>query len=227
MAFWRPHADSEWRAHEEVRSILQTCCLGQQPAKIILENGLSEARFSILNDKTVQFRIAMPTEVEFTPLSLCFVTFLFSQRTCAFVGKVHEYIEPHVILHVPKRIAVAEGRSSFRVPITDHSKLTVRVKSEDDSAVWDARAIDLSLTGILIAFDAKDPPRLNVGSTVTVELRLGDQVVRAAGIIRRQDASNRYGIFFSHFVVKGEVRPPKDLRGMVRELERTWLQTRS
>ena len=225
MALWQSKKQAGDAASSDVQSILTASCTGHQPAKILLDDGLLETRFEAVAKDTVTFVLMQPTGTPVTPLSLCCVTFLSSERTCAFVGKVHKFAYPSLVLQLPTQISVAEGRVAYRVPITMDTGLKVRVKTQD-AVVRDVEAIDISLAGMLIAVAKTKSSAIAIGAELDVELRLDDEIVRVSGIVRRQAGANQYGIFFPDCVVKGELRPPDDLLRMVNVLERTWLRNR-
>ncbi len=87
-----------------------------------------------------------------------------------------------------------------------------------------ARALDVSLTGLLLEA-AADAPSWPVGTSLSLELQLGDDAVRLAALVHRCQG-RRCALLFPSVVADGDIAAPGTLRRMVRELERHWIHTR-
>jgi diguanylate cyclase (GGDEF)-like protein len=108
------------------------------------------------------------------------------------------------------------ARRAPRVPVGTGCKLRVEVSV--GGATWPARAIDLSIVGVLLEFPAGDPG-LSQGDRVTVQLRMGSVLVSLeASVARRQ--KRRYGLNFEFPDAEG---PTPNLAALVAALEREWI----
>lgn len=156
----------------------------------------------------------------------CVVTFRQGSRVRAFLvpvqGVEHLGDVKQLLLEVPTEILGADARTAFRVPILDPLWVSVRLRV--GKAWMRADPVDLSLSGVQV--DLPDGHGLQVDDTVLVDLSRDHRSVRLQGEVRRV-GTNRCGLFFASVLLKdGVLDPPEDLIGIVRELERIWIQER-
>lgn len=113
----------------------------------------------------------------------------------------------------------SDRRVGFRVPLTD-GDLDVSVKTTSKTVA--AKALDLSLTGILLELPEHT---LAADRQCTVTLSLNNHsVVLAATTIRTE--GNIAAMHFPTTVHGGELDPPDELVTIYRSLEQAWLKSR-
>jgi hypothetical protein len=128
-----------------------------------------------------------------------------------------------LVVRAPPEIA-SENRSGFRVPILKGSAPLVQILS-DESMLSTPRALDISVTGILVEFPPAEAPEFPIDTKVRLKIRFEDTALDLKGLVRRKQGG-RYGIFFPE-VIKGiHIEPPEALAKIVRKLEAIWLRQR-
>jgi hypothetical protein len=176
--------------------------------------------FDMLPDRTDSFPEA----------SLCSVAFVYGDFSYVFLASVlgfHERPAPEpsqLDLETPLQIAACKKRIRYRVPVFKDSGLEVHAIVEGGLLVR-ARALNLSLTGVLIEFAEVTDPHLPVGAGLHVTLGLGDQELGLAGEVVHTHG-HQYGISFRDAGGTLIPDPPEPLRKIVRMLERRWLLER-
>ena len=170
----------------------------------------------------------------FRQMSACAVSFFVGARGGVFLASVIDYIHepgapyPILVLEKPKDLTVTETRKNFRVPIVAESGLAVKIITEAGN-ICDAKAIDISFGGILLAISEKQNHGLKTGIEVQLRLELEGQEVYVRAEVRRaqkEAEKNTYGLFFPGSIVDGRVEPSDELSILVGKLERIWVRTR-
>ena len=217
----------------QIVSMLGAQCARLNTARIITSDLglLCQARFSALSAESILFELLDPPETAyFRPLSLSVVSFNSGSRHCIFLSSVIHFKEDEefrigqLLLRIPSDIIAAESRIAFRVPLGRDTELRVRVVDENGKT-WTPRAINISMTGILIEFPADDVPGFQTDDWLQVELRMNDHVERLKGFVRRCEGRG-YGLIFPEVLQGAEFDPPAALRTIVNTLERNWLRSR-
>ncbi len=161
--------------------IFQECCRKEEKAVILWPEymALSKAVFGKIEGDTFSFKNPSPLrESLMDPTITVSVTFSHLARIYAFVTwsvrlvqeEKEDGKETHLFMRIPSRIAVADSRSSCRVPVCADALLETKVFTRSGKA-FPARAVDICLSGILLQFE-DDPPRLEPKETVTLEMSL-------------------------------------------------------
>ena len=163
--------------------------------------------------------------------SSCWVSFTYRGDSGALFATVAGYRPeqspaPELELKLCSSIVSAEARMAYRVKVLPDSPLTVRVTTSD-GRTWDAGAVDMSVTGMLIKFGTEGDaaPILRIGTTIGIALSLHPNMVSLKAEVRRRVGSS-YGVFFHDVADEKGLLPPPALQWIVSELERQWLQDR-
>jgi c-di-GMP-binding flagellar brake protein YcgR len=150
----------------------------------------------------------------------------FAPVWCPQTG--HRYVEMNVKTKShPTEQSNCQGesnrREAFRVPLWGSCGLTVEGNLRGQSL--SARALDISLTGILLVFDADEAFELELGQPIQLTLRLdSDEQVLQAVFRRRQGEG--YGLYFPETMQHQHAQSPQRLNKMVMELQRRWVARR-
>jgi len=115
-------------------------------------------------------------------------------------------------------------RRAFRVQVADDTGLRLSV-ADATGQVQPARAVDVSLTGMLLEPSGEADLGWEVGAQLIVELQLGRDLARVSALVHRRHGQ-RYALVFPNVVVNGEVEPPEGLLRVIVGLERHWRRTR-
>ena len=210
--------------------LLNDCCLERTLASILWpERGvLCCGVFSEFSGDRVTFEIVSKYCSPFRAEASCCVAFNAQDRLHLFLGCVAKWHEvsrsgscPKLALAIRSEIVAAERRRGLRVPVLKDSDLHVEVRT-DDGQTWPAKAINLSVTGVLVEFPAGRGPELALGETVRVGLTLDNSTIELAAAVKHR-GHGPVGLFFHDTVVRETLRPPPALATMVQSLERQWL----
>jgi hypothetical protein len=205
-------------------------CTFRAPATIFLKDTgvVCKARFASHVVTTITFDVS--DELETAHLGqVCAISFAHGEKPLLFLTTVVDYCErqpgrpAQLVVSLPSVIVGVEKRGTFRVRVVDPAHgLDLEVTTEDGKT-WSPRLVDLSLTGMQIAFPTREP-ELTVYSRVNVLLRLKktDLCCQLRGVVRRRDGK-RYGLFFPEAVRGGEICPPEALRKLVEAVEQLWM----
>ncbi len=172
----RPH-----RIPPHIVELFQECCRKEEKAVILWPEymALSKAVFGKIEGDTFSFKNPSPLrESLMDPTITVSVTFSHLGRIYAFVTwsvrlvqeEKEDGKETHLFMRIPSRIAVADSRSSCRVPVCADALLETKVFTKSGKA-FSARAVDICLSGILLQFEG-EPPRLEPKETVSLEMSL-------------------------------------------------------
>ncbi len=116
---------------------------------------------------------------------------------------------------------MTERRIGLRVPLSSSSGLSTSITFGSQTCL--VTPLNLSLSGILIAFLGDTVYEMSIGAYVIVTLQLRDKTAVLNGVVRRRDG-NRYGIFFLDSIRHHELDPPDSLQVIFTMLERLWLR---
>lgn len=232
---WTEDVEAGGRAADadDIRRVLEACCKAGAEALILSfeDKSVCPARFLETGDEIVRLSVEGDLPSQLQPPTQCSVSLRFGQRNRVFIATVLA-IRPgemsggalELLLKIPAEIAAGDPRMAFRVPILkpDDLGLALRV---DATPVAEARALNLSLIGILIETPQGDV-RMSPDSSIEVSLRHGDvQVTLRAELRRRYD--RKLALFFPDVLEDGSLDPPVELRTIVRDLELLWLRQRA
>jgi len=215
----RPYPEEPPGADPE--RIVVECCAAGAPAVVTFRgNGAAvRAVFSSFRNERVELELTDEPRGELPEGSVCFVSFVHRGRPVNFTAPLRDARRERgrlcVRVAVPSQI-VSEGlRSAFRVPggPGDHGVDLVG----DDGITWPAELVNVSLTGMLLRF-AGEGPRLMPDQVVEISVKVADEAVRLAGVVRRVDPDG-VGVFFPDAVSGSEENP---LRRVVAAVERDW-----
>ena len=183
----RPETSSLVRPHKippHLMELFQECCRKEEKAVLLWPDymALSKAVFGRIEGDTFSFKNPSPLrESLMDPTITVSVTFSHLARVYAFVTWFVRLVqeegkdgkEAHLFMRIPARIAVADSRSSCRVPICSEALLETKV-IEEGGKVHKAKAVDICLTGILLQFEG-DTPALDPKESVALELSLSEK----------------------------------------------------
>ncbi|GEM_PF-3713284 len=164
--------------------IFQECCRKEEKAVILWPEymALSKAVFGRIEGDSFSFKNPSPLrESLMDPTITVSVTFAHLGRIYAFLSwsvslvqeEKEDGKETHLFMRIPSRIAVADSRSSCRIPVCPDTLLETKVITKSGKA-FPAQAVDICLSGILLQFEG-DLPRLEAKETVTLEMNLSEK----------------------------------------------------
>ena len=116
----------------------------------------------------------------------------------------------------------AERRNGYRAKVMRGMELNADMLC-GFNMVWPAKAIDLSLQGILLEFPKNRIPSVRVDEKVSVKLRCHEDVVWVAGVVRHR-RGNRLGVFFSQLLDQGSRSTEHTISRILKSIERGWLR---
>ena len=116
-----------------------------------------------------------------------------------------------------------ERRATFRVSVKPSSGLQTSFHWLGRS--WSAKAGNISAEGIFIRPEKERSVKLEVGSTVVVEIDYHGEHLELSGVIRSERRGG-YGIFFPKRDDEGYVNPLDQLARISADLQRESLTTR-
>lgn len=112
-------------------------------------------------------------------------------------------------------------RESFRVPLVFNHDLVVKVKCAGRE--YETKPVDISMAGLQIELAPDSPLQLSLESQLVVHLELEEDSVQLDGVVRRVH-EGKIGIFFPDCMKGGTMAPPHEMRLMVMNLQRSWMQ---
>jgi hypothetical protein len=219
--------------HDDVRRVIETCCQANAEALVLSfeDVAVCSARFLEIGDEVFRLSVEGDLPPQLRPPTQCSVSLRFGQRNRAFIATVLA-VRPgeisggalELLMKIPGEIAAGDPRMAFRVPILKPADLGIELHINGDRVV-DARPLNLSLIGMLV-----ETPRAVVpvpdDADVRVLLRHGNlQITVRAEVRHRYD--RRLALFFPDVLDDGSLKPPDELRAIVRELELLWLRQRA
>jgi len=216
----------------QVDSALRRCCAYRRPAIIssVETPAAFPGYFSDLDGDRLILTLALPGfEAFFKPASKCLVTFLHRSRSCVFVTSVRSLTKDSgtgdLVVDTPAMISKVEMRRFFRVPVSRDTDLKLRIVTED-GGVWDARCIDVSMAGMLVAFPEDQYPALAVGDALQLKVDYRGEPTTIHAEVRRRHG-RRVGVFFPAIYHEGHLQPPDELSTVVKFVEREWRAKRA
>jgi len=219
----------------DASQLLAHCCRRDVRAFVVCpeHTAIASGRFKRLMPQGVLLELDGPVdERTFPPLALATVSFTSGGRARVFMAPILEVEAgdeggaPLIRLALPDEIAGADGRTTFRVPITPEGALVARLLLGEGTSV-EVRPLNISQSGILVELPGGTGLELAKGRVVEVELRLDEEeaAVQVEAVVRRR-SGREYGLFFPLAVARGAHAASKPLRDIVRELETRWLRSR-
>ncbi len=215
----------------EIAAVLRRCCAHRTPAIIasVETPAAFPGFFTELNGGRLVMTVTLPGyEVFFQPASKCLVTFLATSRSFVFVTSVRtpavDAQRGDLTMDRPAVLSKVEMRRFFRVPVSRETSLALKVFT-DDGGVWDARCVDVSMAGMLMAFPDDPSPELMVGDPLRIEVIYQGHPTPIRAEVRRRHG-RRVGVYFPDTYREGHLDPPDDVATMVKFLEREWRRRR-
>lgn len=126
---------------------------------------------------------------------------------------------------------MTERRTAFRIPVALIEGHSLQVHAFDGQGrSWPGRPVDLSISGMLVAFPKTDSPPFRFGSRLTLTLGLDKTEVSLPAVVNRvvdMGAEQGYGVFFPEVLDKrGLLDPPAEFHRIVNRMEKKWLDQR-
>jgi hypothetical protein len=202
--------------------VVVECCAARTPAVVTFVEvgpGLRAVFVSFRNER-IELELIDPGLEAPAAGGICHVSFVHRGQPVTFTSTVRDGAADgdrlRVGVGVPGHI-VADGlRSAFRIPGAPGTHQVDVVG--DDGVAWQAELVNLSLTGMLVSF-AGEGPTLLPDQVVEISVKVDDEHVRLAGVVRRVD-DDGVGIFFPDAVSSDA--PENPIRRAVAALERDW-----
>lgn len=210
-----------------IELVLHQVCAEAVAATLVTDgmHQVCRGRFRAVDDGRVVVEVTDP-HAPLQSLALCTVIFATGDKTRVFISSVRE-VEAvdgglRVALAMPEELAGTEGRTAFRVPVTQQAAL--RVLLEVEGSAVEVEAEDVSLVGMAIHLPAGFEPQ--PGATVTAQVGDSEESIVLDAEVRRVDVG-LCGLSFRDAVSGGRVEPPPELRRIVQRLEFAWLRSRA
>ncbi|MBW2315359.1 MAG: PilZ domain-containing protein [Deltaproteobacteria bacterium] len=202
--------------------VVVECCAAGTPAVVTFResggNGL-RAVFTAFRNERVEFEMTDDPPREPADGTVCHVSFLHRGRPVTFTAPLRsaevDRGRMRVQVGLPGQISSEGLRSAFRLPGGSGPNDVDLVA--DDGITWPAELVNLSLTGMLLRF-AGDAPTLMPDQVVELSVKVAEEHVRLAGVVRRV-TPDEVGIFFPDAVSDS---PENPIRCVVAALERDW-----
>ncbi len=210
-------------------ALVFACARGAAATVIAVDVGaVLHGRFAEVTATSVSLDVERPLhdDVVLESPMVCCVTFNDGSGARVFAARVafYDYVPPatvaRVVLARPTRIAGCEARVSFRLPIAPEDGVDAQVSSQDGS--WPARAINVSVAGLMFELTPERDPGFEPGETLGVTLQKDDLRVQVSGEVRRR-VGHAYGIAFSGALPNEDALSP-DLASFVKAVEESWLR---
>jgi len=218
---------------DDVRQVIETCCQANAEALVLSfeDKAVCPMRFLELGDEVFRLSVEGDLPPLLRPPTQCSISLRFGQRNRAFIATVLA-VRPgeisggtlELLLKIPGEIAAGDPRMAFRVPILKPADLGIELHVNGDR-VMDARPVNLSLIGMLL----ETPPAVvsvPEDADVRVLLRHGNVQITVRAEVRHR-YERRLALFFPDVLDDGRLKPPDELRAIVRELELLWLRQRA
>ena len=146
------------------------------------------------------------------------ITFPLAGKTAGFTSRVCgvEALENGglaVTVEVPEKIRTDEQRAAVRIPVPEKTLSAALMHGEKLQPI---KAIDISLTGLLIEFPSDQVEDISEGHRRMIALKLAKKTVLVDAEVRRRDGP-RYGLAFMF----REKRPP-GLTSILSKLQHLW-----
>lgn len=214
------------------RAIVTDCCTEQVPVVIVCwpQGSIVQGSFVRLDGTALEFALGAPLAGPPCPaLAVANVSFNFRARARVFLAPVlgMQPTERGALLRVrlPDQIAGAEARLSFRVPVGPESGIESQVRTAGGDSI-PARALNLSVSGILIEVPRAAGVELAVGASVTLRLEHEGRPVVVEAVVRRRDGE-RYGLHFPGSLEREDIGDARAIRELIARLERRWHESGS
>ena len=184
---------------------------------------LCPAKFASMRRNSLEFQLPAENIPGINDASVCCITFENGSIQHAFLTlisiyrKLSHFDPARLTVAQPRHVYGEQRRSATRVAVPAKSGLVVRVAA-DGGYLWAPRAVNVSVTGILLNFGELDPPNLPVGMRLDVVMVLGvDTATINAEILRRN--RHEYALRFRDVHEAAALAPPIGLLRIIKKLE--------
>lgn len=213
----------------DVAKVLEQSVKNATSALIVSHDSPAVARatFQQLTKDSILLTVARDTPIELRLGAMCSVSFHEVGRAHVFLARVRSFHAPRIVLWRPTQIAEEDARVAYRIELFEGHELAVKLTTYDWKT-FDVRALDIGAAGMLVEFDAlpsSEETPLHLDEKVVMTLDHRGTQTKINGVIRRR-VDNRVAIFFPQVVQGALVEPPTELREILSELQRAWLQAR-
>ena len=220
----------EVRGGSGILVAIRECCASRQDALIIsVATGTAyKARFFESSDEAVTLDLVDSDGVHACQrMTPAFGVYEMAGGAHAFMAPVRDVEAEAMRLHLlpPTGGLSAKGRAVFRIPLLDGHGLDVRVVAGPQRFI-PASAVDISVAGIQVEFEAGEKPELEAGSVCELELSYRGRTIGLHGLVRRE-AKDGYGFSFPGCMTDGELSPRPELAEIVAGVQRHWMENRS
>ena len=201
--------------------VVVECCAAGTPAVVTFHDQSSglRAAFASFRNERIELEMTDDPAAGSEESAVCHVSFLYRGRPVVFTAPLRQIRRdgPRAVVTVglPGSIQTDGVRSAFRVPGGEPPPEVELVA--DDGVAWKAGLVNVSLTGMLLRLPC-DGPTLMPDQVVEVSIRLNEDFVRLAGVVRRVE-QDCVGVFFPDAVSDA---PENPARRVVAALERRW-----
>jgi hypothetical protein len=202
--------------------VIVECCAGGAPAVVTLRDAGPSLRAAFTAFRNEQIELELTdAPAPLVPVgAICHVSFLYRERPVTFTSPVRKARPDgerlRVWLAMPSQLSSDGTRGAFRVPATPDPAPRVEVTG-DDGTRWQAQLVNLSLTGMFLRFP-EALPTLMPDQVLELSVRIGEEHVRLAGVVRRVEAGGA-ALFFPDAVAGGS---ENRVRRLLAALERDW-----
>ncbi len=249
MALWSPRKKEDTSAGDRPaqdklqldvaagRELLATCCQLKLPATILAPDTMTvlHARFLALDGDGVTLELPQGATSNLRALSTCCVTGFHRGRAFVFMSLIRgfdasERTLPWVRVETPRVVSCTDIRKSFRVPV-GHKELSAQVVLVEAGVLLPVELTDLSFGGAMLALP-EGSPALTEGTKLRLRIRSRIEDHPASleleARVRRlhRGPTSRVGVIFPEFTEQGAIDPCQELRDLVLQLERRWIQSR-
>jgi hypothetical protein len=224
-------ADAVWDAPDSTRMVVE-CCASRLPAVAVSwpHGGVARCRFREIGHGKLTLDADGALDLDtFPALAVAVVSFHWGGRARVFLSPVLPAAAgaaggPEILtLRAPDRIAGAEARLSVRVPVPG-AELVTELRTPDGDAL-PVRAVDISVTGLLVDVPIAAGREFSAGDLLRVRIEHGSRSAVVDAVVRRRDGS-RYGLFFPGAIDREDAGDAASVREIVAPLVRSWLSRR-
>ncbi len=215
---------------DQTAALVRACTIARTLAVAVSwpHGGTLRCRFEEARDGELFLAVDAGTTAEFPALAVAAVSFHFHGRARVFLAPVLGFDDKggrqRLIVRTPERIAGAEARLAVRVPVRDEAGLAAELRTEDGDAV-PVRAVDISVSGILVEIPGAAARELRQGELLRIRLEHGPRAALVDAVVRRRDGA-RYGLFFPGVLDREDGGDTRAVREIVAPLEKRWLSER-
>lgn len=214
--------------HRDAFMVIQQGCARKLPAMVVIpDTGLTcRAAFDRTSPDVVLLKAPHDEAAAYRPQSVCFIVFSLDARGFMFPANVLEHdahpagTPEHICLAFPEYVVAMEIRQWFRVTVPRNTALVVQTPVPGGGVIT-PKALNISLGGLLLAFEPDACPNVHEGGTLRIRLvHDGIGLTFTAEVRRRRE--NEFGL-----AIPADTHDTAEYRQVVTAVEREWLQQRA